>query len=78
MSIDNSRAFIGYDAYLESGNPFAADDLPEECPQCGKPNGTAEGEWLAPEAQPFCSKLCSDAYNEASYQQMLAMDDIPF
>lgn len=35
---------------------------PEECPVCGKPNSTEDGEWVCKEAEGFCSKECLDQY----------------
>jgi len=40
-------------------------DYPEECPTCDKLNFDEEedGEWVCPEAKPFCSVECELAYD---------------
>lgn len=50
----------GYDAWL-----CREPELPEVCPQCGADNSDEDGNWLVPDAAPWCSTICQVTFNDA-------------
>tara|TARA_R110001583_G_scaffold21955_5_gene82846 strand:- start:73 stop:339 length:267 start_codon:yes stop_codon:yes gene_type:complete len=57
-------SIFGWSYPAGCSGPPDDDDPPEKCPSCDKANYDEEAEeWVCPEAQPFCSAECEEAYN---------------